>query len=387
MDRIIYDEECLKQEREKNVRAILKHPSTTEDARGTELHYVNAVAQWIKACNDVNVTKTESMLLSYELSEAENSKPLYGIIAHALYQEHNEEKANKQADSIMNGEPLVIIAPKSKRLSNKQNEITDNAEIIETKTTIHSESSLKSNDFQSPNSKNEKREDYLIYILAIIVRVLAITDYFTIYSSNTLTKNILMVVAMLFPMIGDLFSNFFILISPIAILNNQNLGLTQITILIIVFILYIITAALFLYKFFLSEAKRKKAITSILVALLVVYISVVSVIRFNFKTIASNELPSQEGTIHLDTMTSYVSPGENAYISIRALPNTEYSISVEYSSGYSTADGLYTKTSDTNGFVRWNWEVGSRTSSGTYPITITDCNSPFYSETFYFTVD
>ncbi len=74
--------------------------------------------------------------------------------------------------------------------------------------------------------------------------------------------------------------------------------------------------------------------------------------------------------IEVTYVTSYVSPGEYASISIQGEPNTDYSITVTYKSGASTAAGLYTKTSDNSGYASWEWKVGTRTSSGTYPIRI-----------------
>lgn len=75
-------------------------------------------------------------------------------------------------------------------------------------------------------------------------------------------------------------------------------------------------------------------------------------------------------SIKTDSLTSYVSPGEYASISITGAPNTDYSITVTYNSGPSTAKGLYTKTSDNSGYVSWKWKVGTRTAAGTYPIVI-----------------
>lgn len=57
-----------------------------------------------------------------------------------------------------------------------------------------------------------------------------------------------------------------------------------------------------------------------------------------------------------------VGRGERAFIEIQGVPNTDYTCDVEYKSGYSTADGLGTKQSDSEGVVRWTWKVGSRTS-------------------------
>lgn len=74
--------------------------------------------------------------------------------------------------------------------------------------------------------------------------------------------------------------------------------------------------------------------------------------------------------LEITGVSSVVSPGEYAYVSIQGKPNTDYSITVTYKSGASTAEGLYTKTSDGNGNASWEWKVGTRTSSGTYPIRI-----------------
>ena len=89
----------------------------------------------------------------------------------------------------------------------------------------------------------------------------------------------------------------------------------------------------------------------------------------------STKKPTQKPTeapknIEITNVSSSVSPGEYAYISMQGEPNTDYSITVIYNSGPSTAAGLYTKTSDSNGNVSWEWKVGTRTASGTYPIII-----------------
>lgn len=80
-----------------------------------------------------------------------------------------------------------------------------------------------------------------------------------------------------------------------------------------------------------------------------------------------------------------VSPGSKAHIKVQGKPNTKYSISVKYKSGYSEAEGLYSKNSDNLGYVSWNWKVGTKTSEGTYPVTITN-EDTFACETFYFSV-
>jgi hypothetical protein len=63
-------------------------------------------------------------------------------------------------------------------------------------------------------------------------------------------------------------------------------------------------------------------------------------------------------------------PGQYATLTAKTLPGSSCNISVRYSSGYSTAQGLYTKTSDGDGGIAWSWTVGTRTYSGDWPITI-----------------
>ncbi len=70
------------------------------------------------------------------------------------------------------------------------------------------------------------------------------------------------------------------------------------------------------------------------------------------------------------SVTSSVSAGSFASVSIHGAPNTTYSITVIYNSGKSTASGLEDVTSDSNGNTSWSWKVGTRTKSVTYPITV-----------------
>lgn len=70
------------------------------------------------------------------------------------------------------------------------------------------------------------------------------------------------------------------------------------------------------------------------------------------------------------SLTSPIDPGQNATISIKGTPSKSYSITVYYKSGASKADGLYSKTSDSSGYVEWTWEVGTRTSAGSWRIVI-----------------
>lgn len=82
------------------------------------------------------------------------------------------------------------------------------------------------------------------------------------------------------------------------------------------------------------------------------------------------ETAPSETPLQLISVTSPISPGSNATISIQGIPNTDYSIVVYYKSGASEADGLYPKTSDTSGSVSWSWKVGTRTTPGIWYASI-----------------
>lgn len=97
-----------------------------------------------------------------------------------------------------------------------------------------------------------------------------------------------------------------------------------------------------------------------------------------------NEYLSSNGTILLVDMTSLVYNNNMASLTIQGKPNTEYSIFVYYSSGTSEADGLERKTSDSNGYVTWEWKVGPRTKAGSHRIVISDASD---SLTVYFTTE
>lgn len=236
------------------------------------------------------------------------------------------------------------------------------------------------------NKTDAKEEINWLLILAIIVRVLAIITFFIIFHPNTTVNKVLFTLAILSPMVGDFFGNFIILLSPIILINSNGLSPTQSIVTIILFILYIPVVAVFSYGVILERFKNKKMITTVIVSILFVFITITSVIKLNTRPSVSENSSTKNDTIQLNTMSSYVSPGESAYISIIAEPNTKYNISVEYKSGYSDAEGLIAKTSSASGFVSWRWVVGTRTYPGTYPITISSDDFPFHSETFYFTV-
>jgi hypothetical protein len=86
---------------------------------------------------------------------------------------------------------------------------------------------------------------------------------------------------------------------------------------------------------------------------------------------------AQNSEIKLANITSPISQGETASISIQGQPNTEYIIALHYSSGNSTAAGLENKISDNNGAVSWSWKIGAKTKTGTYNIDISGGGEKF----------
>lgn len=88
----------------------------------------------------------------------------------------------------------------------------------------------------------------------------------------------------------------------------------------------------------------------------------------------------QASKIKLVSLTSPVLINNKATITIKGKSNTEYDISVFYSSGESSATGLENKTSDSYGVVSWTWKVGARTKAGTYDIRIIGGGETFSTE-------
>lgn len=93
---------------------------------------------------------------------------------------------------------------------------------------------------------------------------------------------------------------------------------------------------------------------------------------------------SREPTgISLDYLTTPIKINAKATVRIKGKPDTEYKISVFYSSAASTAKGLEAKISDSDGMVSWTWKVGARTKEGDFKIVISGGGETF---TTYFRV-
>ena len=75
--------------------------------------------------------------------------------------------------------------------------------------------------------------------------------------------------------------------------------------------------------------------------------------------------------VKLISLTSPVSPGNPASITIKTIASAKCQITVQYLSGLSKAKGLIPQTADSQGQVTWTWLVGSRTTPGTWPIIVT----------------
>ncbi len=87
-------------------------------------------------------------------------------------------------------------------------------------------------------------------------------------------------------------------------------------------------------------------------------------------TISPAPTGQSEGEVSITSLTSPIVRNSMATVEIKGTPGTSYNISVFYSSGESTAEGLEPKTSDDEGRVSWTWKVGGRTKPGNYKISI-----------------
>ena len=76
-----------------------------------------------------------------------------------------------------------------------------------------------------------------------------------------------------------------------------------------------------------------------------------------------------EAKVTLVRVTSPVKPGAYATLTVKVSRSARCAITVRYKSGPSQAAGLYTKRS-ASGRVSWSWKVGTRTTPGRWPITV-----------------
>jgi hypothetical protein len=68
-------------------------------------------------------------------------------------------------------------------------------------------------------------------------------------------------------------------------------------------------------------------------------------------------------------------PGQTVNLYVKTGARVYCTIEVVYKSGASTAAGLVPKTSSASGAVSWTWKVGTRTTAGTWSITVSCGNN------------
>jgi hypothetical protein len=78
---------------------------------------------------------------------------------------------------------------------------------------------------------------------------------------------------------------------------------------------------------------------------------------------------STAGKVRLVSLTSPVSAGSDATLTVAVPTGTSCSIVVTYKSGPSSAAGLYPQRAS-GGRISWTWMVGTRTTSGRWPIDV-----------------
>jgi hypothetical protein len=88
---------------------------------------------------------------------------------------------------------------------------------------------------------------------------------------------------------------------------------------------------------------------------------------------AATPAPSS-GRVHLVALTSPVRAGAEATLTVAAPSSSTCSIIVNYKSGPSHAAGLYPKHASAAGRVSWTWMVGTNTTAGRWPISVS-CGS------------
>lgn len=84
----------------------------------------------------------------------------------------------------------------------------------------------------------------------------------------------------------------------------------------------------------------------------------------------SNALAPTKLTIKVVSVSSPVSPGQDARLEIATSPGADCDITVVYKSGRSRARGLVPKRADSQGRIVWVWRVGTRTTPGSWPILV-----------------
>jgi hypothetical protein len=78
--------------------------------------------------------------------------------------------------------------------------------------------------------------------------------------------------------------------------------------------------------------------------------------------------------LQIVSVSSPASRNSTATVRIRTVPGARCGISVQYSTGFSTAAGLTPKDADASGAVSWSWQIGPNTAPGPVPVSVS-CSS------------
>jgi hypothetical protein len=90
-------------------------------------------------------------------------------------------------------------------------------------------------------------------------------------------------------------------------------------------------------------------------------------------TLASAPIPGSASGVQIASVSG-ARPGGTASATVKTTPGASYSISYHTPAGTaSTAQGLTSRSADTNGMVSWSWNIGPSTRPGTGTVTVT-CN-------------
>jgi hypothetical protein len=80
--------------------------------------------------------------------------------------------------------------------------------------------------------------------------------------------------------------------------------------------------------------------------------------------------PKPTLTVTFTSLTSPVARGSLATAKVNTKPGAYCTIVVMYKSGPSTAAGLGPHTANASGLASWTWKVGTRTTVGSWPVTV-----------------
>lgn len=86
---------------------------------------------------------------------------------------------------------------------------------------------------------------------------------------------------------------------------------------------------------------------------------------------ATDPEPATELSVTFTSVTSPVKAGSKATAAVATVPGASCSVTVTYKSGPSKAQGLDPKSASSAGEASWTWTVGSRTTTGDWPIDVT----------------